>query len=85
LLNLKLAAIEHLYAAGIRTVLVPTLARGINDDQIGAITQFAVERTNRIAASIPSAATTAVLATATAWRGNSPYRSSSIGPPNRDR
>ncbi len=50
LLDLKLAAIENLYAAGIRTVLVPTVAKGINDDQIGPIMRFAVERTDRIAA-----------------------------------
>jgi uncharacterized radical SAM superfamily Fe-S cluster-containing enzyme len=50
LLDLKLAAIENLYAAGVRTVLVPTIARGINDYQIGPITRFAVERTDRIAA-----------------------------------
>jgi 7,8-dihydro-6-hydroxymethylpterin dimethyltransferase len=50
LLDLKLSAIDHLFAAGIRTVLVPTVAKGINDDQIGDLTRFAAERTHKIAA-----------------------------------
>ncbi len=48
LLEIKLAAMENLYAAKIRTVLVPTIARGINDHQIGAITRFAVENTDKV-------------------------------------
>jgi len=44
LLDLKLAAIENLYAVGIRTVLVPTIAKGVNDDQLGRILRFAIER-----------------------------------------
>jgi tetraether lipid synthase len=48
LLDLKLAAIENLYAAGVRTVLVPTIVRGINDSQIGPILRFAVEKADWI-------------------------------------
>jgi tetraether lipid synthase len=48
LLDLKLAAIENLYAAGVRTMLVPTIVKGINDSQIGPILRFAVENADRI-------------------------------------
>lgn len=48
LLDSKLAAMENLYAAGVRIILVPTIAKGINDDQIGDITRFAVENTDKI-------------------------------------
>jgi uncharacterized radical SAM superfamily Fe-S cluster-containing enzyme len=48
LLDVKMAAMENLYAAGIRIVLVPTIAKGINDHEIGAITRLAVENTDRI-------------------------------------
>jgi uncharacterized radical SAM superfamily Fe-S cluster-containing enzyme len=42
LLPIKLQAIENLRKAGqTSTVLVPTLARGVNDDQIGDIIRFA--------------------------------------------
>jgi uncharacterized radical SAM superfamily Fe-S cluster-containing enzyme len=48
LLELKLAAIENLYAADIRTILVPTIAKGINEHQIGPIARFAVEHVDKI-------------------------------------
>jgi uncharacterized radical SAM superfamily Fe-S cluster-containing enzyme len=48
LLDIKLAALENLYAAGIRTMLVPTIVRGFNDDQIGAIARFAIENSEKI-------------------------------------
>jgi 7,8-dihydro-6-hydroxymethylpterin dimethyltransferase len=48
LLEIKLAAMDNLYAAGIRIVLVPTIVKGINTHQIGAIARFAVENTDRI-------------------------------------
>jgi hypothetical protein len=42
LLSIKLQAIENLRKAGLTSiVLVPTLARGVNDDQIGDIIRFA--------------------------------------------
>ncbi len=48
LLDVKIKAIKNLYSAGIRTVLVPTIVRGVNDNQIGAITRFAIENINEI-------------------------------------
>jgi uncharacterized radical SAM superfamily Fe-S cluster-containing enzyme len=48
LVELKLRAIDNLFGAGIRTVLVPTIAKGVNDHQIGPIVQFAVRNTDRI-------------------------------------
>ncbi len=44
LLPLKLKAIENCRRAGLHSiVLVPTVVRGVNDDQIGDIIRFAVE------------------------------------------
>ncbi len=40
----KLRAIEQLGEAGLRTILVTTLQTGVNDDQIGAIVKFGLER-----------------------------------------
>jgi uncharacterized radical SAM superfamily Fe-S cluster-containing enzyme/phenylacetate-coenzyme A ligase PaaK-like adenylate-forming protein len=40
----KCRAIEHLAAAGLGIVLVPTLVRGINTEQIGEIVRFALSR-----------------------------------------
>jgi uncharacterized radical SAM superfamily Fe-S cluster-containing enzyme len=50
LLDIKLAAVENLYAAGIRTILVPTIAKGINDDQLGRITEYAIENNEPVCA-----------------------------------
>lgn len=49
LLDLKLAAIENLRAAGVYTILVPTIVKGINERQIGPILRFAVDHTDAIA------------------------------------
>jgi len=40
LLEVKLAAIENLRAAGVPITLVSTIARGVNDDQIGELVKF---------------------------------------------
>ncbi len=42
LLNVKLRAIEHCIAAGLGVVLVPTLIRGVNTDQIKGIVDYAI-------------------------------------------
>ena len=42
LLSIKLEAIENCRAAGLGIVLVPTLLKGINHDQVGDIIKFAV-------------------------------------------
>jgi len=44
LLEIKLAALEALGAAGIHVTLVPTLQAGVNDDQLGLIVEFGLER-----------------------------------------
>ena len=49
LLEIKLKAIENLFKAGIRTVLVPTIAKSVNEHQIGSIVRFAVNNTDKIA------------------------------------
>ena len=43
LLSIKLKAIENCRKAGLGIVLVPTLLKGINDDQIGDILRFATD------------------------------------------
>ena len=43
LLPQKIQAIENCRKAGLGVVLVPTLVKGINDDQIGDIIQFAIK------------------------------------------
>jgi hypothetical protein len=48
LVDVKLAAIDNLHAAGVRTVLVPTIVKGINDKQVGEILRFAVRNTGKI-------------------------------------
>jgi hypothetical protein len=49
LLQEKLRAFENLKRVGIVTVFVPTVARGINDDQIGGILRLAVENADFVA------------------------------------
>jgi uncharacterized radical SAM superfamily Fe-S cluster-containing enzyme len=44
LLDTKLKAIEHLNALGLSTTLVCTLKKGVNDDEIGAIVDFALQQ-----------------------------------------
>ncbi len=41
--DLKRKCLEHCKEAGIRVVLVPTLARGVNEDQIGEIISTAID------------------------------------------
>lgn len=48
LLDIKLKAIDNLYRASVRTVLVPTIVKGVNEDQIGEIIRFAVKNIDRI-------------------------------------
>jgi len=44
----KLRAIEELAAAGIDVILVVTVVRGMNNDQVGPIVQFAVDNADKI-------------------------------------
>jgi 7,8-dihydro-6-hydroxymethylpterin dimethyltransferase len=48
LFEVKLRAIENLHAAGIDVVLVVTVVRGVNDDQVGRVVRFAVENADKI-------------------------------------
>ncbi len=48
LLSTKLKAIENCRKADLSIVLVPTIAKGINDDQIGDIIKFGVDNVNVI-------------------------------------
>lgn len=43
LLDIKLQAIEHCRAAGLAVVLVPTVAKGINDHVLGEIVRFGIK------------------------------------------
>jgi hypothetical protein len=43
LLEYKMKAVEAVRQAGIKIVYVPTIAAGINDDQVGKILQFAID------------------------------------------
>jgi tetraether lipid synthase len=48
LFDVKLRAIENLHAAGIDVVLVVTIVRGVNDDQVGPILDFAIANADKI-------------------------------------
>jgi len=48
LYEIKLRALENLIQADIRTVLVPTIAKGLNDHQIGQILRFALDHIDKI-------------------------------------
>ncbi len=48
LVEMKLKAIENIGKTNMRIVLVPTIAKGLNDDQLGEITRFAVSNTDVI-------------------------------------
>ncbi len=48
LFDVKLAAIENLHAAGIDVVLVVTVVNGVNNDQVGAILDFAIANADKI-------------------------------------
>jgi uncharacterized radical SAM superfamily Fe-S cluster-containing enzyme len=48
LLDVKLRAIENLYAAGIDVCLVVTVVNTVNNDQVGAIIKFALQNCDKI-------------------------------------
>lgn len=48
LFDVKCRAIENLHAAGIDVVLVVTVVRGVNDDQVGDIVRFAIDNADKI-------------------------------------
>ncbi len=48
LFEVKQTAIDHLHQAGIDVVLVVTVAKGTNDDQVGPVVRFAVENADKI-------------------------------------
>jgi uncharacterized radical SAM superfamily Fe-S cluster-containing enzyme len=48
LFEVKLRAIENLHAAGIDVVLVVTVVRGVNDDQVGRVVRFAIDNADKI-------------------------------------
>jgi uncharacterized radical SAM superfamily Fe-S cluster-containing enzyme len=48
LFDVKLRAIENLHAAGVDVVLVVTVVRGVNDDQVGAVVRFAIENADKV-------------------------------------
>jgi len=50
LLETKFKAIENIKKTNMRIVLVPTLVKGLNDDQVGEITKFAIANTDAISA-----------------------------------
>jgi tetraether lipid synthase len=43
LMDIKLAAVENARKTGMKIILVPTIVKGVNDDQIGDIMQFAID------------------------------------------
>jgi uncharacterized radical SAM superfamily Fe-S cluster-containing enzyme len=49
LIDLKLKAIDNLAKAQIRTVLVPTIVKGLNDKHIGKILKYALKNVDKIA------------------------------------
>ncbi len=48
LFDVKLRAIENLHAEKIDVVLVVTVVRGVNDDQVGKVVRFAIENADKI-------------------------------------
>ena len=48
LYDVKLRAIENLAAAGVDVVLVVTVVRGLNDDQVGRVVRFAIDHADKI-------------------------------------
>ena len=48
LFDVKLRAIENLHAEKIDVVLVVTVVRGVNDDQVGQVVRFAIENADKI-------------------------------------
>ncbi len=50
LFDLKKRAIENIHGAGMKTCLVPTIVKGVNDDQVPKILQFAIDNIHAISA-----------------------------------
>ncbi len=48
LFDVKLRAIENLYASGVDVCLVVTIVKTVNDDQVGPIVKFALENCDKI-------------------------------------
>ncbi len=48
LFDVKQRAIDNLHAAGIDVVLVVTVVRGVNDDQVGNVVRFAIDNAEKI-------------------------------------
>jgi uncharacterized radical SAM superfamily Fe-S cluster-containing enzyme len=48
LFDVKQQAIDNLHQAGIDVVLVVTVVRGVNDQEVGKVVQFAIENANKI-------------------------------------
>ena len=51
--DIKLKALDAFRRAGIRVTLVPTLIRGVNDDQVGGILKFAIENLDAVVGLAP--------------------------------
>ncbi|MGC4064518.1 MAG: radical SAM protein [Polyangiaceae bacterium] len=48
LFDVKQRAIDNLYAAGIDVVLVVTVVKGVNDDEVGRIVEYAIENAEKV-------------------------------------
>jgi uncharacterized radical SAM superfamily Fe-S cluster-containing enzyme len=48
LFDVKQRAIDNLHAAGIDVVLVATVVRGVNDDEVGKIVRFAIDNADKV-------------------------------------
>jgi uncharacterized radical SAM superfamily Fe-S cluster-containing enzyme len=50
LFETKLRALENIHEAGMKVCLVPTIVRGVNNDQVGKILQFAIDNIRVVSA-----------------------------------
>jgi uncharacterized radical SAM superfamily Fe-S cluster-containing enzyme len=50
LIDIKRQAVENVHKAGMKICLVPTIVRGVNDDQVPKILQFAIENIHAVSA-----------------------------------
>jgi uncharacterized radical SAM superfamily Fe-S cluster-containing enzyme len=50
LLEVKRRALESIHAAGMKVCLVPTIVKGVNDDQVGKILRFAIDNIHVVSA-----------------------------------
>jgi uncharacterized radical SAM superfamily Fe-S cluster-containing enzyme len=50
LIDIKRQAVENIHKAGMKICLVPTIVRGINDDQVPKILQFAIDNIHVVSA-----------------------------------